>query len=281
MSERRDFVVRMLGVPERELRVLKTTLLLSQGRVRSYRCDEQSRGARPDILIVDGEAGGGLASLRSLDPSGAAPVVFLGGGDAHWKASVVVPRPLVPTKVLAALDDVTRRFLKFAPELVVGAEASLEEVSLHSTAPGAEAHRRSRHAALVVDDSVTVRAQLQVLLQNAGVSVDAAETGEQALHYLAQNHYDIVFLDVVLPGADGYQLCKTIKKNKQLRETPVVMLTSKSSPFDRVRGSLAGCDTYLTKPVDLETFRAVLAKHLQQVVHTLPRTSGAHPAGAT
>jgi len=280
MSERRDFVVKLLGVPERELRVLKTTLLLSQGRVRSYRANIQPHG-RADILVVDGEAQGGVAKFHSVDPSGATPVVFLGSGDGHWKNSVVVPRPLVPTRILAALDDVTRRFLRFAPELVVGAEAPLEEVSLHSTFPGAEARRRTRYAALVVDDSVTVRAQLQVLLQNAGVSVDAAESGEQALHYLEQNQYDIVFLDVVLPGADGYQLCKTIKKNKAIRATPVVMLTSKSSPFDRVRGSLAGCDTYLTKPVDLETFREVLAKHLQQAAQTLPHGAGAHPAGVT
>jgi twitching motility two-component system response regulator PilG len=78
---------------------------------------------------------------------------------------------------------------------------------------------------------------------------------------MGKNFYDIIFLDVILPGADGYQVCKHIKKNPLLKQTPVVMLTSKASPFDRVRGSLAGCDTYLTKPVDYQEFKQVLEKY--------------------
>ena len=79
---------------------------------------------------------------------------------------------------------------------------------------------------------------------------------------LAQNSYDIIFLDVVLPGTDGYQVCKDIRKNPGTRQTPVIMLTSKSSPFDRVRGSLVGCSAYLTKPVDYNAFRAAVSKYL-------------------
>ena len=71
-------------------------------------------------------------------------------------------------------------------------------------------------------------------------------------------HYDIIFLDVVLPGMDGYQVCKNIKRNPVIKHTPVVMLTSKSSPFDKVRGSMAGCNAYLTKPVDYDKFHHVL-----------------------
>jgi len=77
---------------------------------------------------------------------------------------------------------------------------------------------------------------------------------------LSQNNIDLVFLDVMLPGADGYQICKTIKKNRQKTTVPVVMLTSKSSPFDRVKGSLAGCDSYLTKPVEFRKLIEVLDK---------------------
>jgi two-component system, cell cycle response regulator len=84
------------------------------------------------------------------------------------------------------------------------------------------------------------------------------------LQILASRSVDLVFLDVMLPGADGYQICKTIKKNKLKQRIPVVMLTSKSSPFDRVRGSLAGCDSYLTKPVELRKLFDVLQKNLHQ-----------------
>jgi len=87
-----------------------------------------------------------------------------------------------------------------------------------------------------------------------GIQVHTAETGEQAIDYINKNYYNLIFLDVVLPGIDGYQLCKIFKKDKTRKKTPVIMLTSKSSPFDRVKGALAGCDTYLTKPVKQETF---------------------------
>ena len=115
--------------------------------------------------------------------------------------------------------------------------------------------------ALVVDDSPTVRKQLELELEASNIHVDSAETGETGLDLMGKNLYDIIFLDVMLPGADGYQVCKHIKKNPLRKQTPVVMLTSKSSPFDRVRGSLAGCDSYLTKPVDYEEFRQVLEKY--------------------
>ena len=77
------------------------------------------------------------------------------------------------------------------------------------------------------------------------------------------NEYTCVFLDVVLPGIDGYQVCKMIKANKQaMKKTAVVMLTSRSSPFDKLRGSLAGCDEYLTKPLDEDRLLEVIAQFL-------------------
>ncbi|MFZ1829065.1 MAG: response regulator, partial [Candidatus Competibacteraceae bacterium] len=57
--------------------------------------------------------------------------------------------------------------------------------------------------------------------------------------------------------------CKTIKKDKDKKKTPVIMLTSKSSPFDRIRGALAGCNTYITKPVSQSSFQKVVKKYLK------------------
>lgn len=126
--------------------------------------------------------------------------------------------------------------------------------------------RRSLHGlrVLVVDDSAPVRKQLELILAEQGMQVQCADNGELGLHLLTTQHFDLIFLDVVLPGADGYQICKTIKKNKQKQRVPVVMLTSKSSPFDRVKGSLSGCDSYLTKPVELKKLIDVLHKHLER-----------------
>ena len=116
---------------------------------------------------------------------------------------------------------------------------------------------------LVVDDSSTVRRQVGLELERLDIQVDAAESGEQAFELLARNRYDLIFLDVILPGVDGYHLCKAIKKDKTMKKTPVVMLTSKSSPFDRVKGALSGCDAYLTKPVKQSAFQGVVKKYLK------------------
>ena len=127
--------------------------------------------------------------------------------------------------------------------------------------------KQSAHfRALVVDDSPTVRIKIESELLPMGVSADCAESGEQALLMMTKNEYDIVFLDIVLPGTDGYEVCRKIKHNRDTKRVPVVMLTSKSSPFDRIRGSLAGCSTYLTKPVDHANFHAVVEKYLAQVI---------------
>ena len=116
---------------------------------------------------------------------------------------------------------------------------------------------------LVVDDNATVRMFMQAKLAPFGFEVDFAETGEQAVGLTGSREYTCVFLDVVLPGIDGYQVCKLIKGNKQaIKKTAVVMLTSRGSPFDKLRGSLAGCDEYLTKPLDENRLLEVIAKFL-------------------
>ena len=120
--------------------------------------------------------------------------------------------------------------------------------------------------ALVVDDSLSVRTQMKLCLQMYDVEVDFAEDAETALEKVKNNRYDIMFLDVVLPEMDGNKACKLVKGNKATRKLPVVMLTSKSSPFNKVRGAMSGCDRYLTKPVDAKDIHTVLKKFVPAIV---------------
>jgi twitching motility two-component system response regulator PilG len=115
---------------------------------------------------------------------------------------------------------------------------------------------------MVVDDSPAVREFMRTRLEPFAFNVDFATSGEEAVGLTASRHYTCIFLDVIMPGIDGYQVCKIIKSRKAMRATAVVMLTSKSSPFDRIRGAMAGCDAYLTKPVDEERLLEVIAKFL-------------------
>ncbi len=114
---------------------------------------------------------------------------------------------------------------------------------------------------LVVDDSPLMRTFLQNKLQPYGISPEFASSGEEALFKISKQHFDMIFLDVMLPGMDGYDVCKMIKKNKDNSLMKVVMLTSKDKTFDKIRGTMAGCDGYLTKPVDEMKLRAIIERH--------------------
>ncbi len=120
--------------------------------------------------------------------------------------------------------------------------------------------------ALVVDDSTTLRRLMELLLVPLGVEIDFVDNGEQAVELAKRNDYDIVFLDILLPGIDGYRVCKTIKSDKRMKDMRVVMLTSQGSAIDKIRGMMAGTDVYLTKPVDRINLLRAMDKCLPHVM---------------
>ncbi len=138
--------------------------------------------------------------------------------------------------------------------------------------------RAFQPSVLVVDDSPTVRKQLELVLAGLEARVHVAGTGEEALELMAHKRFDLVLLDVVLPGSDGYSVCRSIKRDPKARLTPVVMLTSKSSPFDKIRGSMAGCDNYLTKPVTQDDFSRTVRRYLQAPADLRKPAANLHPA---
>lgn len=117
---------------------------------------------------------------------------------------------------------------------------------------------------LIVEDSATQAAALEHLLTSEGFSVRIARSAELALSQLARERSDLVLSDVVMPGMDGYELCRRIKATAASADTPVVLLTSLNDPLAIVRGLACGADHYVTKPYQpewlLTRLRAVLAR---------------------
>jgi twitching motility two-component system response regulator PilG len=101
---------------------------------------------------------------------------------------------------------------------------------------------------MVIDDSNTIRRSAEIFLKAAGCEVILAEDGFDALAKIADQHPQIIFVDIMMPRLDGYQTCSLIKRNPKFQSTPVIMLSSKDGLFDRARGRMAGSDLYLTKP---------------------------------
>lgn len=103
---------------------------------------------------------------------------------------------------------------------------------------------------LIAEDSPTQAAQLQNLLEECGYIVHLAADGLQALEMAHARKPDLVISDIVMPRMDGYQLCKEIKADGQLRDIPVVLVTSLSNPQDVIKGLGCGADSFLRKPYE-------------------------------
>lgn len=103
---------------------------------------------------------------------------------------------------------------------------------------------------LVVDDSKTELMFLTTLLQKHGFSVRTADGAEEAFRQLAQALPDLVLMDVVMPGQNGYQLTRAISRSPEYAGIPIILCTSKNLETDRVWGMRQGARDYITKPVN-------------------------------
>lgn len=103
---------------------------------------------------------------------------------------------------------------------------------------------------LVIEDNRDILANVLDYLELKGFMVDCAQDGLSGLHLAATQHYDLIVLDIMLPGIDGYQVCKRLRDDAG-RDTPIIMLTARDALNDRLQGLGAGADDYLIKPFAL------------------------------
>lgn len=108
---------------------------------------------------------------------------------------------------------------------------------------------------LLVEDNRDILANLADYLELKGYSVDCAQDGLSGLHLAVGNHYDLIVLDVMLPGLDGYSLCRRLREEAR-SSVPVIMLTARDQLDDRLQGFNAGADDYLLKPFALSELAA-------------------------
>lgn len=107
---------------------------------------------------------------------------------------------------------------------------------------------------LVVDDESTIRTLIEYNLSQEGFIVDTAEDGDEALQKAEGQDYDLILLDLMLPGRDGLAVTKTLRQEKNA--TPIIMLTAKDSETDKIVGLELGADDYVTKPFSVKELLA-------------------------
>ena len=123
---------------------------------------------------------------------------------------------------------------------------------------------------LVVEDEQDIADLITLNLQEIGLTVEHCLTGEQALEQLAKNSYDLVMLDVMLPGKSGLDVCRQLREQKP--EQVILMVTSRNSEIDRVLGLELGADDYMTKPFSVRELQARVRSQLRRV-HLLSKIS--------
>ena len=111
--------------------------------------------------------------------------------------------------------------------------------------------REDRSRILVVEDSKTQAAQLQMMLESEGYAVDIVHDGGEALERVRGEAYDVVLLDIILPGLSGLEVCRILKEDPATRATSIVLVTQLSSPAEMLNGLQAGADNYVTKPYEM------------------------------
>ncbi len=260
MESKTTLRLSLFGLTDAERQRIHALSTVTRNSARTYVVLDQPTPEETDIAIVDGDDPDALAEWKVFQASGAtAPVILVVKDPEPQETSQVqwdfqIRRPLMVTRLLNTLNEIPIS-QKERPAFTVPPSAA--RPSENDEREGA-AKTDLLERVLVVDDSSLIRRQMELELQDLVKTVDFAENGERAIELMMEHHYDVVLLDVVLPDIDGYQVCRNFRKMDSSADTKVIMLTSKSSPFDRVRGKLAGCDAYLVKPVDPVEFKQII-----------------------
>ena len=264
-----------------DMRLLDGVVKLSQRRNPSLELVDDQAPSSIDVIIIDGknEEAAAWAQEQSYWLAQQA-VVWVDAPGPLLKGHTGLQRPVrwtdLPVILSRAMDDAIHHHTGAAAEhstAAVPASKAAAQAQVSQITPSAQTAESSEAvlgnattapAILVVDDSLAVRGHLTSALKAVGYSVNSVDSGESAIMIAGSRPYDCILMDVLMPGIDGYEACRKIKAMPAIggkAKPSIVMLTSKSSPFDRIRGKMAGCDAYLTKPVQKSHLMQVLAKY--------------------
>lgn len=122
----------------------------------------------------------------------------------------------------------------------------------------------SLKSVLIVEDEEDILKLLEINLVKNGFAVTGVNNGEKALEAINKNLFDLVLLDLMLPGIDGMEVCKQIKNNGSTKGIPIIMLTAKGEEGDIIKGLEVGADDYITKPFSLKVLMARIKTALRR-----------------
>ena len=117
---------------------------------------------------------------------------------------------------------------------------------------------------LIVDDEPNIVVPLQFLMEQNGYQTLVAQSGEEALEAISKEEPDLVLLDIMLPGIDGFEVCEIVRLKPEWRHIRIIFLTAKGRDVDIAKGMVLGADEYITKPFSNQQIIDAVTKLLQK-----------------
>ncbi|MCP4331786.1 MAG: response regulator [Gammaproteobacteria bacterium] len=234
-----------IGLTDLEVRVLKSIFTLAPQLNENFILTSPEFIGEADVILVNADNPENIREWQNITAINnlTSSLMLTDKGETNL-GDLTIQRPIRIQKLISALEDVVEQ-----TSIDIGEPDSINEICV-----------------MVVDDSFPVRKFMEHKLNElikTPIKLHLAASGEEAIRKLEQIDCEIIFLDVMMEGIDGYKVCKTIKA----KDNPyVVMLTSKKSPFDKVRGTMSGCDAYITKPPSDEKLIDAVNKYAENRV---------------
>jgi CheY-like chemotaxis protein len=271
MTDKPSFIVAVAGLDAQQVRLIEIVFRHIQYNRFVFRLADGVTFDRCDILIAglgDSEGRAALERMRTERPGVATIAVIGDAAQADTRHAIRIgelTRQLLP--ILNRVVEIER--------LVTCGRIPARRRDVANASPPVPAHvtvpllpeLRPRPRVLLIDDCAVVRSALCGHFDRMGLSVESVCTGDEAMARLAATQVDLAMLDIVLPDTNGLQLARRIRREERWRDLPIVVLSSRSSTLDVIRGAAAGCSAYLAKPVDFGDLQRTVARQLSRVLH--------------
>lgn len=251
-TEQKTMYLFVKGLPEYEQRVVEATAKISHSRSLALHLVDEQQALSANIILLDGTNPTVRHWAKNNESWLKKRTVIWVDAKTDNPNHATLERPVMwvnlPITISRILDDIDIQQIGRA------------RIKTQSTTIDTLSSFKLR--VLICDDSQAVRNYLANFLEQKGYAVTAVESGELAVAQAKAKPFDCVLMDILMPGMDGYRACREIVRAKHgNKTTPVIMLTSKSSPFDKIRGKISGCKAYLTKPVTQSALLKTVAQH--------------------
>lgn len=237
--------LKFLNLPDKDQATFERVLSFFSARGTAFEISDEST---VDLIITTDEYSN-IEDALNLQSDSRLLVVSDEKNCPH--GDLQLQRPLLVTRVMRVMEQAAQQHRSIVQE-----ETSAPVAQDSAEDPGT----KQQYLALIIDDNAAIRKQLEIELRTSGIPSKSAESGDQALEMIEADTFDLIFLDIMMPGIDGYETCGRIRSNKPYKKTPIIMLSGKTAPLDEVKGVIAGATTYLTKPIKHDQFQLVLQR---------------------